>query len=727
MADSLNNPLLQNPQDVGNSMKQSLLTPHNFPLPPKEKCTTDLFGLSTPTTQSTAFPLQPPSLHNRYDEEEEVDEEDEDEDDDDDDDEEEESDDDSSSVTSSSTTSSSSSSSSSSSDDDDRINFKQRVERAAQAAREAEASAAARLASAVTQGDQMCPSEDQQVQMTRQLSLPHHLENHTQLNPQEEDGSQSSSDEMTNTEDPGGGGKGEEGGGGSGVGSNITGNCGSGGNTDGGAGVGIGVAVGGSSGDAAPAVVVTVTPATAALVYVEPSEPTPLPLVPPCPDPCDSSLHSSRDPADLQAAQGLADLQRGQNQSLAGAPSGAPLNCTVVDQLQQIPLEVRRGGEGKGLECVVCGKVFNRLLKLKQHHRTHTGERPWGCTSCSKTFSRPAYLHNHRLSCHTPAHQQQFSCYVCQRGFGLKSALQAHLATHATNKPFTCDICGQTFALKFTRDTHKAQHTGSRPWVCSVCGRSYITKYKLRAHMKAHTGELVCSFCGRQFTSQDSLGRHQRLHEGSANKASPVLPTCSICNKKFATPSLLKRHITSHERQSAVKCGVCSQEFANHQQLTAHQTRQHQPHPQQQQQQQRNQAVHQCPVCNKVYVQEVFLTRHMTTHTTFSQQTTTSSPLLLTSTHPKETAAGGHLSPNLSSLQQSGASLFQQSQQEPSVDTRLGRQDGYLTAAQHQLEAEPQQHLIQASASDRTQTQVFLNYDTEILEETSFSSTPTQE
>ena len=75
-----------------------------------------------------------------------------------------------------------------------------------------------------------------------------------------------------------------------------------------------------------------------------------------------------------------------------------------------MPAEVRRGGGSKGLECVVCGKVFNRLLKLKQHHRTHTGERPWGCTSCSKTFSRPAYLHNHRLSCHTPAHQQQFSC-----------------------------------------------------------------------------------------------------------------------------------------------------------------------------------------------------------------------------------------------------------------------------------------------------------------------------
>lgn len=76
----------------------------------------------------------------------------------------------------------------------------------------------------------------------------------------------------------------------------------------------------------------------------------------------------------------------------------------------QIPFEIRRLVGGKGLECVVCGKVFNRLLKLKQHHRTHTGERPWGCNKCGKAFNTAAYLQNHRQSCHTPAHQQQFSC-----------------------------------------------------------------------------------------------------------------------------------------------------------------------------------------------------------------------------------------------------------------------------------------------------------------------------
>lgn len=178
----------------------------------------------------------------------------------------------------------------------------------------------------------------------------------------------------------------------------------------------------------------------------------------------------------------------------------------------------------------------------------------------------------------------------------------------------------------------------------------------------------------------------------------------------------------SHERQNAVKCGVCSQEFANHQQLTAHQTRQHQQHPH------RSQGVHQCPVCSKVYVQEVYLTRHMATHTTFTQQSGPGRPLPATSTHPKETVVVGQPSPSLNNLQQSGTSMFQPNQTEPSLDTRLGRQDSYLTGAQHQMETHPQQHLLPDTASDQTQTQqVFLNYNTEILEEAGFSSTQTRD
>ena len=212
------------------------------------------------------------------------------------------------------------------------------VERAAQAAREAEASAAARLAFAATQEDPMTSSKDHHLQMTPQMTLPHPLEEHAHLDPQDDDvtSSESSSDEMTSGEDPGGGGGCVGGGCGSGGGG------GGGSSSDGGVGVGVSVGVGGNSGGGAAAVVGSVAPPTAALVYVEPSEPTPMSLVPPCPEPPDASLHSTRDPADLQAAQGLTDLHRGQNQGLAASQSGAPLTCTNLDQLQQVSVFLLR-------------------------------------------------------------------------------------------------------------------------------------------------------------------------------------------------------------------------------------------------------------------------------------------------------------------------------------------------------------------------------------------------
>lgn len=166
--------------------------------------------------------------------------------------------------------------------------------------------------------------------------------------------------------------------------------------------------------------------------------------------------------------------------------------------------------------------------------------------------------------------------------------------------------------------------------------------------MKSHTGELVCSVCGRQFTSQDSLGRHQRLHEGSGKNS--VLPTCHICNKKCATPSLLKRHVASHERHN-FKCSICGQDFANHQQLTAHQNKHHQSAVP---------ALHRCHLCNKSFVKEADLNRHITTHSSpaFHQQNTTQSLPTTQIKNCESEAANSRISQGMGTLRQSNTACF---------------------------------------------------------------------
>ncbi|KFW62843.1 Zinc finger protein 777, partial [Pygoscelis adeliae] len=45
--------------------------------------------------------------------------------------------------------------------------------------------------------------------------------------------------------------------------------------------------------------------------------------------------------------------------------------------------------------CTDCGKSFGRHADLLRHRRTHTGERPYKCTECDKSFMEKPRLTNH--------------------------------------------------------------------------------------------------------------------------------------------------------------------------------------------------------------------------------------------------------------------------------------------------------------------------------------------
>ena len=97
-------------------------------------------------------------------------------------------------------------------------------------------------------------------------------------------------------------------------------------------------------------------------------------------------------------------------------------------------------------KCTNCGVAFVELSKLQRHMlQKHSSEDLWRfqCSFCAQRFPLQQTLNAHVMARHT--HERPHACHMCDYRCRTVAVLQDHLRKHSGDRPFTCSSCERTF------------------------------------------------------------------------------------------------------------------------------------------------------------------------------------------------------------------------------------------------------------------------------------------